>query len=72
VPDFEVPGSLAGAVGPDEERRQDGGNTALLVQLGFPTEVFKALMIFNSYFEDARIDAVVVPMGVQGISQHDA
>ena len=41
------------------------GKTILLAQLGFPTEIFKAPMIFNSYFEDAGIDAVVVPMGVQ-------
>jgi shikimate dehydrogenase len=41
------------------------GKTTLLAQLGFPTDVFKAPMIFNSYFEDAGIDAVVVPMGVQ-------
>jgi shikimate dehydrogenase len=43
------------------------GKTALLAQLGFPTEVFKAPMILNSYFEDAGIDAVVVPMGVQAV-----
>ena len=41
------------------------GKTTLLAQLGFPTELFKSPMIFNAYFEDAGIDAVVMPMGVQ-------
>jgi shikimate dehydrogenase len=41
------------------------GRTTLIAHLGFPTEAFKAPMIYNPYFEDAGIDAVVVPLGVQ-------
>ena len=41
------------------------GTTALIVHLGFPTESFKASMIYNPYFEKAGIDAIVVPMGVK-------
>lgn len=41
------------------------GSTTLVAHLGFPTEAFKAPMIYNPYFEDAGIDAVVMPMGVQ-------
>ncbi|SRR6266851_3410058 len=41
------------------------GRTTLIAHLGFPTEAFKAPMIYNPYFEDAGIDAVAVPMGVQ-------
>jgi shikimate dehydrogenase len=39
------------------------GTTKLIVHLGFPTESFKAPMIYNPYFEKYGIDAVVVPMG---------
>src|SRR5260370_23396453 len=41
------------------------GRTSLIAHLGFPTEAFKAPMIYTPYFEDAGIDAVVVPMGGQ-------
>jgi shikimate dehydrogenase len=41
------------------------GRTTLIAHLGFPTEAFKSPMIYNPYFDDAGIDAVVVPMGVQ-------
>jgi shikimate dehydrogenase len=41
------------------------GKTSLIAHLGFPTETFKAPMIYNPYFEHAGIDAVVVPMGVR-------
>lgn len=41
------------------------GRTTLIAHLGYPTEAFKAPMIYNPYFEDAGIDAVVMPMGVQ-------
>jgi shikimate dehydrogenase len=41
------------------------GKTTLIAHLGFPTTTFKAPMIYNPYFEDAGIDAVVIPMGVQ-------
>ena len=41
------------------------GTTTLIAHLGYPTEAFKAPMIYNPYFEKAGIDAVVVPMGVK-------
>lgn len=41
------------------------GRTTLIAHLGYPTETFKAPMIYNPYFEQAGIDAVVVPMGVK-------
>ena len=41
------------------------GKTTLIAHLGFPTEAFKAPLIYNPYFEKAGIDAVVVPMGVK-------
>ena len=39
------------------------GKTKLIAHLGFPTESFKAPMIYNPYFEEYGIDCVVVPMG---------
>jgi len=39
------------------------GRTRLIAHLGYPTESFKAPMIYNPYFEKHAIDAVVVPMG---------
>lgn len=39
------------------------GKTRLIAHLGYPTESFKAPMIYNPYFEREGIDAVVVPMG---------
>ncbi|MEZ5724286.1 MAG: shikimate dehydrogenase [Paracoccaceae bacterium] len=39
------------------------GKTKLIAHLGYPTESFRAPMIFNPYFEKHDIDAVVVPMG---------
>lgn len=39
------------------------GATRLIAHLGYPTESFKAPMIYNPYFADRKIDAVVVPMG---------
>jgi len=39
------------------------GHTKLIAHLGYPTESFKAPMIYNPYFEKYNIDAVVVPMG---------
>src|SRR5436309_11830543 len=41
------------------------GKTTLIAHIGYPTEAFKAPMIYNPYFEQAGIDAVVVPMGVR-------
>jgi shikimate dehydrogenase len=42
-----------------------GGRTILIAHLGYPTESFKAPLIYNPWFEKAGIDAVVVPMGVR-------
>ena len=39
------------------------GRTKVIAHLGYPTESFKAPMIYNPYFERHDIDAVVVPMG---------
>jgi shikimate dehydrogenase len=39
------------------------GTTKLIAHLGYPTEAFKAPLIYNPYFEKSGIDAVVVPMG---------
>ena len=39
------------------------GTTALIAHIGWPTHAFKAPLIYNPYFEQAGIDAVVVPMG---------
>lgn len=39
------------------------GTTKLIAHLGYPTESFKAPLIYNPYFEKHGIDAVVVPMG---------
>ena len=41
------------------------GTTILIAHLGYPTESFKAPMIYNPYFEKKGIDAVVVPMGIK-------
>jgi shikimate dehydrogenase len=41
------------------------GRTSLIAHLGYPTESFKAPMIYNPWFERKGIDAVVVPMGVR-------
>ena len=41
------------------------GTTRLIAHLGYPTESFKAPMIYNPYFEKHGIDAVVVPMGAK-------
>jgi len=39
------------------------GTTALVAHIGRPTHAFKAPLIYNPWFEQAGIDAVVVPMG---------
>ncbi len=41
------------------------GTTTLIAHLGYPTAAFKAPLIYNPYFEQAGIEAVVVPMGVK-------
>ncbi len=45
--------------------RMISGTTQLIAHLGYPTESFKAPMIYNPWFEKRGIDAVVVPMGVK-------
>jgi len=41
------------------------GNTELIAHIGYPTHTFKSPMIYNPYFEQAGINAMVVPMGCQ-------
>jgi len=47
------------------------GTTTLIAHIGYPTETFKAPLIYNPYFEKAGIDAVVVPMGVKAEDYRD-
>jgi shikimate dehydrogenase len=49
----------------EPEERLIRGTTILIAHLGYPTEAFKAPMIYNPYFEASGIDAVVVPMGIK-------
>ena len=37
----------------------------MIAHIGYPTESFKAPLIYNPWFETHGIDAVVVPMGVK-------
>ena len=39
------------------------GKTTLIAHIGYPTEAFKAPLIYNPWFDAKGIDAVVVPMG---------
>ncbi|MEC5398792.1 shikimate dehydrogenase family protein [Uliginosibacterium sp. H1] len=41
------------------------GSTSLIAHIGYPTHTFKSPLIYNPYFEQAGVDAVVVPMGCQ-------
>jgi shikimate dehydrogenase len=41
------------------------GNTEIIAHIGYPTHTFKSPMIYNPYFEQQGINAVVVPMGCQ-------
>lgn len=41
------------------------GKTTLIPHIGYPTEAFKAPLIYNPWFEQRGIDAVVMPMGVR-------
>ena len=41
------------------------GRTTLVAHIGYPTEAFKAPLIYNPWFEKSGIDAVVMPMGVK-------
>src|SRR3984885_7271695 len=68
-----VRASGAGTLGPPpagpaticRERHMISGKTTLIAHLGYPTTAFKAPMIYNPYFEQNGIDAVVMPMGVK-------
>jgi shikimate dehydrogenase len=39
------------------------GNTAFIAHIGYPTHTFKSPLVYNPYFAQAGIDAVVIPMG---------
>jgi shikimate dehydrogenase len=39
------------------------GHTDIIAHIGFPTHTFKSPMIYNPYFEQVGVNAVVVPMG---------
>jgi shikimate dehydrogenase len=41
------------------------GRGKVIAHIGFPTEAFKAPMIYNPWFEANGIDAIVTPMGVR-------
>jgi len=41
------------------------GKTTLIAHIGYPTETFKAPLIYNPWFDAHGIDAIVVPMGVK-------
>ena len=41
------------------------GTTELVAHIGYPTHTFKSPMIYNPFFEQAGIDAVVVPMSCE-------
>jgi shikimate dehydrogenase len=41
------------------------GSAKLIAHLGYPTEGFKAPMIYNPYFDNIGFNAAVVPMGVK-------
>ncbi len=46
------------------------GHTEIIAHIGYPTHTFKSPMIYNPYFEQAGINAVVLPMGCK--SEHFA
>ncbi len=41
------------------------GSTQLIPHIGYPTEAFRAPMIYNPWFASKQINAIVVPMGVK-------
>ena len=41
------------------------GDTILIAHLGYPTKSFKAPLVYNPYFDEIGVNAVVVPMGVK-------
>lgn len=43
------------------------GRTRVIAHIGWPTEAFKAPMIYNPWFEQQGIEAVVVPLGVEAV-----
>lgn len=47
------------------------GHTELIAHIGFPTHSFKAPMIYNPYFEQVGVNAVVVPMSCQSAHYPD-
>lgn len=47
------------------------GHTELIAHIGYPTHSFKAPMIYNPYFEQAGVNAVVVPMSCQAAHYPD-
>ncbi len=44
---------------------QINGLTEIIAHIGFPTHTFKSPMIYNPYFKQANINAVVVPMACE-------
>lgn len=48
------------------------GSTRILAHIGDPTEVFKAPLIYNPYFESIGLNAAVVPMGVRAADRETA
>ncbi len=42
------------------------GKTKIIAHIGYPTESFKAPMIYNPWFDAKGIDVAVVPLGVTG------
>ena len=42
------------------------GSTELIAHIGYPTFTFKSPSIYNPYFEQAEINAVLVPMACEG------
>ncbi|MEO3988503.1 shikimate dehydrogenase family protein [Pseudocitrobacter cyperus] len=44
---------------------QISGHTRLIAHLGYPTEGFKAPMIYNPWFAEQGVDVKVVPVGVK-------
>jgi shikimate dehydrogenase len=42
-----------------------GASTGLIAHIGYPTHSFKSPMIYNPYFAQAGVDAVVMPMACQ-------
>ncbi len=41
------------------------GRTRVIAHLGYPTEAFKAPMIYNPWFEARGIEAAVIPLGIK-------